>query len=551
MKSNLEKKRSVRTSSFTKLATVGCIAALVTVYGCGGGVNSTSPTQQASSDPAVAMTQEGQVSGVKTNNIISFQGIPYAAAPVGALRFQAPQPAPKRSSALVATAPGGSCAVQEDCLYLNVWKPADAVAGEKLPVLFWIHGGGFANGSGGIWDGTSLAGENRFVVVTINYRLGGLGFFAHPAITAAYPKAPANFGLLDQQAAMKWVQTNIDAFGGDPTNVTVFGQSAGGMSLTAQLTSTSSAGLFQKAMVISNGPVRRDASLANAEQQGVNDAAALGCPGTDQATLDCLRNIPFAAFRSGTHAAAPSNSWAPVVDGVFLTESTSDAFAAGRFNKMPIIFGSMQNERSLLAKNYAAAPLTADNYAQAAATALNVEFPVATTADILQLYPASNYVNPTHATTEAVGDFGWYCGAMIDAQNLSKYSASIWRYEFAEQNQAQIIPDGSSSYPGPVLSFFGPWGNFHSADNPYWFSQFADSERTSSNLALSSTMRQYLHNFAVSGNPNGSSLPAWNSVSTGGGTGMIFATPIRNNVDITTAHHCDFWATKPASGRSY
>ncbi|MBN3849321.1 carboxylesterase/lipase family protein [Paraburkholderia sp. Ac-20342] len=533
-----------------RLSFAAASCAFLSLTACGGGNVDSQATSQAP-DPTVAMTQQGKVTGTATNGVISFQGIPYAAPPVGTLRFQAPQPTAQRSSTLAASAPNSGCAVQEDCLYLNVWKPADVVAGAKTPVLFWIHGGGFSSGSGGIWDGTALAKENHFVLVTINYRLGGLGFFAHPALTAANPSAATDFGLLDQQAAMKWVQANIAAFGGDPSNVTVFGQSAGGMSVTTHLASPSSAGLFQKAMVISNGPVRLDIPLASAEQQGVKDATALGCPGTDSSVLDCLRKIPFATLRAGTHASTGGSGWQPIIDGHFLVESTSDSFAAGRFNKMPIIFGGMHNERSLLAKNYASAPLTDANYATTVATLLNSVSPVTTPSDVEQLYPSANFVNPTHAATEAVGDYAWYCGTMTDAANLSKYSPSIWRYEFAEQNQAQIIPDGSASYPGPILPFYGPWGNFHSADNPYWFSQFGSSEQTASNLALSSTMRQYLQNFAAAGDPNGGTLPHWASVSAGGGTGMQFATPIRPNVDITTSHHCDYWATKPASGQSY
>lgn len=529
---------------------VGVLAAAALLAACGGGGGSAEEPPPSGGleplDTLTAKTQQGVVSGVQTGNVVAFRGVPYAAPPVGDLRWKPPAEALVRTSTYDASTAKPACTAQEDCLFLNVFKPADAKRGEKLPVFMWMHGGALQSGNGAFWDGTALVNENRMIVVPINYRLAGAGLFAHPAITAENNGAAANYAFLDQMAAMKWIKANIAEFGGDPDNITIGGESAGAVSTTVHLASPKSAGLFQKALVISNGVIRQNTPLATAETQGQADAVRWGCPGTDAAAAACLRALPFSTIRPAT--AYSRGSWSPVIDNNVLNESTAVAFAAGRFNRVPMLIGAMRNERSLGAKSFSAAPLTAANYAARAVTTM----PFVTEADILTHYPASNWPTPTHAYNEAVGDYGWFCQTMLDAQSFKTHNPTSWGFEFAQQEQAQTIPDAAKAqYPGAELPFYGPWGNFHASSNPYWFGQFADEDKKTSNLELSAAMRKYLSNLARTGNPNGTGLPNWAPMADIGGKALVFRTPIQTEVDVMTPHRCDFWKDKPLTDKTF
>lgn len=302
-----------------------------------------------------ARIDSGPIVGVEHEHAYVFRNIPYAAAPVGPLRWRPPQPVAPWSDPRETAYPGPSCpqpmnadgtpnrygaangAVSEDCLQLNVYAPKQA---KGAPVMVWIHGGGHREGAGWVYDGQNFA-RDGVILVTINYRLGALGYFAHPALTKAAGSEPTgNFGLMDQIAALKWVQRNIAAFGGDPKNVTVFGESAGGFSTLALLATPAARGLFQKAIVESGGGWDRPVTLAEREREGEAALAKLGLPAS--ATAEDLRALPFDKL-------VPLDlDYAPVVDGRLMTETPAQALADGHAADVPLIIGWNSGEDSLL-----------------------------------------------------------------------------------------------------------------------------------------------------------------------------------------------------------
>jgi para-nitrobenzyl esterase len=303
----------------------------------------------------------GEIEGVAAGNVVAFKGIPFATPPVGALRWKAPQPVAAWSGVRPATQYGHDCMQEpfggdaaplgtppdEDCLVLNVWTPA-ARAGKPRPVLFWIYGGGFVNGGSSpeVYDGSKFA-ESGVVLVSANYRVGRFGFFAHPALTKEAAGGPlGNYAYLDQIEALKWVKRNIAAFGGDPGNVTVFGESAGGASVNMLMTSPLARGLFHRAIVQSGGgrssTLIAARTLASAEQIGVAFAADAGITGDDAKALEALRALPAARLVNGMNLMKPQpKTYAgPMIDGTIVVEDTEAAFRAGRQAKVPYMIGA-------------------------------------------------------------------------------------------------------------------------------------------------------------------------------------------------------------------
>lgn len=316
----------------------------------------------AAAAPVKVRVDSGVLAGDARGGVASFKGVPYVAAPVGALRWAPPRAATAWRGERPATAYGPICpqrinanglpneggafgATSEDCLFLNVWTPATAPGrGAGLPVMVWLHGGGNALGAGslGAYDGQDFV-RDGVILVTLNYRLGALGFFAHPALTkAAKSDEPlVSYGIMDQIAALKWVKRNIRAFGGDPANVTVFGESAGGEDILTLMASPSASGLFAKAIVESGGGWSPPATLTKREAHGEALAKKAGAPAG--ASVDQLRALSADAL-----VAAGGTEFGEAVDGRLLKESPSQAFAAGRVAKVPLLIGSNSYEASLL-----------------------------------------------------------------------------------------------------------------------------------------------------------------------------------------------------------
>jgi para-nitrobenzyl esterase len=488
---------------------------------CPGACRAAGATGACTWDPRrVVTTTQGQLCGGAVAGAYAFQGIGYASPPTGALRWRAPQAAPAWTGIRSARAPGNSCPQDipvlnsrignEDCLYLNVRTP-DPTPTALAPVMVWIHGGGFTSGDGGQYTGATEGAEivrtGGVVVVSINYRLGPLGFLAHAGLSQEDPSHPSsgNYGLEDQIAALTWVRDHIAAFGGDPNQVTIFGESAGGWSVCAHLASPRSAGLFHRAIVQSGICTIPLTALAASEAQGDTFATRAGCAGTDPEVLACLRQRtateimnalppdPNFAFTPGTWG-----TYGLVNDGYVFTEDLRDALAAGRFNKVPVMVGSTRDEGTLfvtLAHDNRGAPLQPSEYP--ARLAYLMASPAA--AAVAAHYPLANYPVPGAALADAFGSAVLACPT-IKAAHLMAPHTPTYLYQFE-------YPD--AAFPVPLTQSFA-LGAFHSAEIQFIFGIPAGAAPFSADeTSLSGTMMRYWTRFARTGDPNGPSDPIW------------------------------------------
>ncbi len=451
----------------------------------------------------IAHTDTGLVLGTRADGVRSFLGIPYAAPPVGNLRWRPPQPAAPWHGVRRATAFGPHCAqaaspfgvesTSEDCLYLNVYTPSSIPPGlPAAPVMVWIHGGALVVGESDDYNPAALV-RRGVVVVTLNYRLGALGFLAHPALTAESANhASGNFGLLDQQAALRWVRRNARAFGGNPDNVTIFGESAGGLSVHSQLASPLAAGLFNRAIVESGAYQLSQPTLAAAEASGSAFASQAGC--ADQ-TAACLRSLPVQAVLASQSGAAAN------VDGYVLTQSLGTAFASGAFNRVPVIQGSNHDEWRLFVAQAEAAsgvPLSAAAYVPTVAATLGISTAAATA--LTAAYPLTAYPSPSIALGAVGTDAIFACNARRVAGLLAQ-RVPTYQYEFND-------PDAPQPF-FPSVSF--PTGAYHAAEIQYLFglNRGTPPALDPAEISLSRAMVRYWTQFARAGNPNAPGSPAW------------------------------------------
>ncbi|MFE9692741.1 carboxylesterase/lipase family protein [Micromonospora sp. NPDC005806] len=495
----------------------------------------------------MARVDSGILHGSVSADHRTFSGIPYAAAPVGSRRWRPPAPPAPWDSTRDATHPGpvcpqlggptGSTVVgDEDCLYLNVTTPVRA-GDRPRPVLVWLPGGRFVSGAGSDYDATRLAATGDLVVVTVNYRLGALGFLDLPALAATDSDA-GNYGLADQRAALRWVRRNIARFGGDPGNVTLAGQSAGGYSVCAQLASPAAAGLFEKVITQSspcgNMMVTRQVALARGRQA----AQALGCA-TPATEATCLLAIPTARLvtlgaehmpiSAGRIADLP---WLPVVDTPALPRQPLDALRRGTSARVPMLAGTTHDEmRPFVALEHdgRGRPVTAAEYPDLIAAQFGARADA-----ILARYPAASYPSPGVALATVVTDWGRMLGAcpVLPADRAAAAHAPVYAYEFAEDSGARIA------------GF--PLGAPHGAELPYLFDGAfdgpGDPPLTAPQRHLSEQLIGYWSNFAASDDPNGTGLPAWPKYRGGGRVLSMTAGPGGIAVtDFAQAHHCRFW----------
>ncbi len=472
-------------------------------------------------NPAI-VTSNGPIKGTSISGVEGYLGIPYAVPPVGDLRWMPPVPSGRFPGGVFqankfgnrCTQPGSFGPGSEDCLTLNVFTPnikKNSDTKKPVPVMVWIYGGALVTGFSSLYDPSPMVLAGNVIVVTINYRLGLLGFFAHQAIDAE-GHTNGNYGFMDQQLALKWVNDNIAAFGGDPKRITIFGESAGGQSVYANLASPTAAGLFEGAIAESGAYAEFQdyyddiVSLSDGETAGVpgstpsgdSVATALGCPGTTAATAACLRGVSANAVV----ALDPATVY-PFVDGTILTKTPTEAFASGDFNQVPVISGGNHDEwRIFVADQYdfTGHPLvTAADYDNAVlalyGTPLNFF--------VEGLYPLGNYGGSPGIALGASGTDGIFaCPERNSVKSLSQF-VTTYAYEFNDENAPALFD--------PVATF--PLGAYHSAEIQYLF-DFDEllagfNPFTPGQQSLSAAMIGYWTQFAATGNPNSAGEPAW------------------------------------------
>jgi para-nitrobenzyl esterase len=467
------------------------------------------------------VTGQGQVIGLAVSGEHEYLGIPYAAPPLGNSRWLPPQPPARFGGLFQATQFGNPCIQRlagagpvfgsEDCLYLNVYVPDGNPPAQGFPVMVWIHGGALVYGAGSDYDPTSLVENGAVIVVTINYRLGLLGFFAHPAIDSQSPPV-GNYGLMDQQFALDWVRHNIPAFGGDRGRVTIFGESAGGQSVYANLASPTAAGLFSRAIAESGayGEFQNYFDYIIPLEQGESAGTTLVPPGTTIAanvgcadqTASCLRGVSAATLIEQE----PATIY-PFVDGVILRQIPSVAFATGDFNRVPVITGGNHDEwRLFVAAQYDATgqPLVTSMDYQNATIALWGPF----LGPILYnfFYALADYPSPGIALGASGTDAIFACPELNSVHLLSAYTPT-YGYEFNDED-AYLVYDIFPSPPYPPITF--PLGAAHFTEVPYLFEVLSTpSILTPYQKLLSDTMVGYWTQFAKSGNPNSKGAPFW------------------------------------------
>ncbi|MCB1492118.1 MAG: carboxylesterase family protein, partial [Rhodobiaceae bacterium] len=412
----------------------------------------------AQAAPEVTLSQ-GTLGGVEGDGYIQFKGVRYAEPPVGERRWMPPAPVAAHLGPVDATASGAGCAqgpspwgspsTVEDCLFLDITVPGAANAmgfWQNKPVMVWFHGGGFTGGSGDVYDARALATENDVIVVTINYRLGAFGNFAHPALDAEGHLA-ANYGLMDQQQALRWVRANIAAFGGNPTNVTVFGESAGAIAIYAHLVSPLAAGLFQRAIIESGAPA--DITLEKAEEIGIGVAEALGCPGdATPAAAACLRALPVDQL-----LAKQVTPIATFIDGTLLPAPIEQLLDEGRFHAVPVMNGTNHDEGNLIAAfmfDLSGEPLEARDFEKAVGIIggfiPRVGYPSASHGAVEAIYDPAKYDSPGLAAAQIITDGVIACPALKSSRTMAAHGAPVFEYEMADIDAPSIVA-GPVSFP--------------------------------------------------------------------------------------------------------
>lgn len=521
-------------------------------------------------------TESGLVRGFERDGVFSYRGIPYAAPPIGELRWKPPSEVVSWSGTLDAVEPPSPCpqellaglpvpgfAPSEDCLHLNVDAPAQ---GSRLPVMVWIHGGGFTLGEGlqtdGGTSGDRIARRADVVVVSMNYRLGPLGFAAHAGLTAeSLDAASGNYGLMDQTAALRWVQRNIEAFGGDPGNITIFGESAGAFSVCSHLASPRSTGLFHKAILMSGSCERPWPTLTAAEAQGERLAQALGCE-TERDVVACMRGrsaqevlaaLPPAPNFGFNPSEGETGYWGPILDGAFFLEQPATSFESGAFNRVPVIVGFTREEARLFTwlGELADPPLevTAESYESLVARLVGGDPALAARA--VAEYPLGDYSEPAVALAAVATDTVFRCPAKSEAAKLSEFVPTyLYQFEYPNgHSQLEVaLPFIGAELPSYDLAAF------HGADIPYVFGYDPlleiDFETFSTILepwaagsadeALWMNVLGYFSRFAATADPNDAQSVRWPEYDAGTDSYLALDESISANVDA--APQCAFWA---------
>ena len=526
----------------------------------------------------VISTKDGPIRGYVHEGLRSFLGIPYAAPPVNSLRWRPPEPSKAWAETLDAVDFGKVCAQDnpcfpgfghfsytEDCLYLNVVTPAD-VTGKKLPVLVLIHGGGLYCGASNDYDPRRLVKQGNLVFVSFNYRLGVFGFFSHPVINAeAHPAG--NYGTMDQQFALKWVQRNIGHFGGDSSNVTIMGESAGAISVMSHIVSPGSKGLFHRAIVQSSGPLAtvQYPSLESKEEKGIALMKAAGCT-TAEPSPSQMRHIPTTQIMAAD--AVPEDAFdvgrypmGLMEDGAIIPRSLRQRFLAGQFNRVPLLLGVTTDEFAWfqgMMEVRTGKMVSAELYPKFLGRAFNagdglnlhgLSIPLDGISQILERYPVQAHSCPSRAAAAALGDASFISTAgRRTARVIKQFVEDVYVYEFD-------VPDAPVAWP--EVSF--PYGSTHTQELQFLFHLFHGASGKSQPLnepqmKLSRQMVDYWTAFATNGTPNGAKgpeaasssaqAPVWDLYDPGDDNVMLLSTPLPQMIKAWgRRHHSDFWDT--------
>jgi para-nitrobenzyl esterase len=521
----------------------------------------------------IVRTEDGAVQGTAFADHQEFLGIPFASPPLGDLRFAPPVRAARWSGVLPAQQFRSSCPQQpgfvgnipstdEDCLYLNVYTPPDVTfrdaregqdaenridaEGEEkdtlLPVLVWIHGGGFIDGGAASYIGSQLAASGNIIVVSIQYRLNAFGFLASTALSDSSPRRRSgNYGFEDQQAAIAWVLRNIVAFDGNPRRVTIAGESAGALSVENHLVSPFTPP-YEGAIgesTIGIGPVGfpLEPTLSQAEVTGDQFVAAVGCD-TAPEVVACLRSLSVDTLLN----ASSSFRWGPIVDGFDIPLDPNTAIRKGLFRRVPILNGTNLTEGQLFALLLVLQTGSFPDEAGYAAV-LAQQFGSALAPAILAEYPASSFSSPLEAYAIVLTDSTFSCPASNAARAISKRSVPVYQYEFNE-------PDAAPRAIFPAIPGF-PWIDPHSVELPYVFGGalpglifgkgFTPRDRTPARLALSAQLMAYWTQFVKTGNPNQPGEPLWPRYHSSQNVVQALNDTTGPEFNFRTEHHCDFW----------
>lgn len=489
-------------------------------------------------------TESGRVRGVLHDGVREFRGIPYAAAPVGELRWALPRAATPWKGVQDAARFGPACpqvaryglteaSDTEDCLTLNITIPTTAEARPR-PVIVWIHGGAFVGGSTALYPLDAMARAGDAVVVSMNYRLGVFGFMASPWFAASHN---GGYGLEDQRAALRWVSRNIAAFGGDPRNVTLAGESAGAASVCMHiLAPAETAGLFHRAIIQSAGCTTPLPTVADASETGRKVAEQLGCTGAG--VLACLRRKPVNDLLAAAAKVQGASivTYLPATGAQTIPLPGAVALDSGRFVKVPVVYGGTRDELRLYVAYAAQAgdKVTAENYRDHLKAVYGDKADV-----VIREYPAGAYSSPSSALGTVWGDFrpdvGINTCIYLQTAKLMRRAVAVYQSEFADPNPPPVTDD-----PGFEM------GAVHSSELPYFFPHFSNTtkldgpELTAAQQHLSAQMLGYWTSFARSGRPVAADAPAWPPFRADADV-MRFAPNGVGPYDASSAHHCPFW----------
>ncbi|GAB3161898.1 carboxylesterase/lipase family protein [Myceligenerans halotolerans] len=498
------------------------------------------PSDRGGSEQSLRVrTPDGTVRGKAVGDAQAFLGLPFAQPPVYDLMWEAPvdpepwagvRDAAEQEPACLQFQPTGvknDQATSLDCLYLDVYRPARVPRGEKLPVMVFYHGGGATQGSGVLYGGQTIAGRNDVILVSANYRLGASGNLALPALDAENPDAGGNFALLDQVQALKWVEESITAFGGDPDNVTIFGQSAGARAVCNLLASPLTEGMIDRAVMQSSPCTGGGTSRASAHATGQEFAGLAGCPdGPDQ--LECLRHAWPADLVQAQGEIGRTSGY---VGTPTLPQAPGDAIAAGRWPRVPVMVGNTRWEEKL--QNQQHAGITEAEYEDL----LVEEFGEAAAPLVLEEYPAGDYELPFYALAAALTDGGAGCSVDANARLFLGQGVPVYRYHFDDPTS-------------PTLFGFQPEGidmsSAHSGELAYLFDfTLGDRPLTREQTRLAHSMQDYWAAFARHGAPAARGEVGWPRHTTRTDEVIVLAPEIHVTTGLRELHNCAFFETLP------